>query len=94
MANTIQRLWYGNLEPIRHLVCNRMDIKQLKNLMQRNIHKLGAGLDEKENEILEKYDGCVNEYCSLLAEQAFFDGFCLGVRMVTEAIGGAEGLLE
>ena len=37
--------------------------------------------------ILEKYSGLIDEYVFLMSEQAFCDGFSLGLRISAEATG-------
>ncbi len=93
MTETIRQLWNGNLDPIRYLGLNNKEIKQLETLMQCNEEKLDKQLNEDEKETLEKYHDCMNEYATLIAEQAFCDGFCLGTKMIVEALCGVEQIL-
>ncbi len=93
MTDTIRQLWNGNLDPIRYLGLNNTEIKQLEILMQRNEENLVKRLDEGGEEILEKYHDCMSEYATLISEQAFRDGFCLGAKIVVEALSGAERIL-
>lgn len=86
MMETIVRLWHGELEPVRYAGINDPNIKQLESLLQRNGEKLEKYLDEKGNDIFEKYNDCVKEYISVLSEQSFSDGFCLGTKLVAEAL--------
>lgn len=90
MTKTIAQLWNGNLDPIRYLGKNNPEIKQLEKLMQYNLEKLEESLNEKEKEILEKYNDCINEYILAISEQAFCDGYCLGSKMAVEALIGVE----
>ncbi len=93
MTDTIRQLWNGNLDPIRYLGLNNTEIKQLEILMQRNEENLVKRLNEGEKVILEKYHDCMSEYHTLISEQAFCDGFCLGTKIVVEALSGAEQIL-
>lgn len=93
MTNTISQLWNGNLEPIRFLGKNNTELKQLEKLMQDNLKKIEENLDDKQKEVFEKYNSCIDEYLVVLSEQAFCDGFCLGTKIFTEAISGAEQVL-
>ena len=64
MAGVIEELWYGNIDPQVQRVEGNKEIKNLPNLMSKNRDDLSATLTDKQNEILEKYDDCVNEmYC-------------------------------
>ena len=93
MTNTIANLWNGNLEPIRYLGQNSKEIKQLENLLERNQEKLEETLTEISKKLFEKYNDCMNEYILLTTEQAFCDGFCLGVKIISEALNGAEEII-
>ena len=53
MTETIARLWYGELEPVRYSGLNSLEIKQIERLLQRNGERLEECLDEKENDIFE-----------------------------------------
>ena len=50
-------------------------------------NRLKETLNENEMKILEKYSGLIDEYVFLMSEQAFCDGFCLGLRISAEATG-------
>lgn len=90
MIKTIEQLWNGNLEPIAHSRVNNPEIKHLTKLIQRNHENLKENLNEKLKEMLENYSECKNEYLALTNEQAFCNGFCLGMRIAAEALIGAE----
>lgn len=90
MARIIPQLWHGNLTPIKQSEKNNFEMKQLEKLMERNLKKLESHLNENTKEILEKYIDCVNEYMIVTNEQAFCNGFCLGTRILTEALTETE----
>lgn len=92
MTNTIAQLWNGNLEPVRNFGKNNSEIKQLQNLMRRNLDKLENSLNEEQKNQFANYCGCVEEYAILVSEQAFCDGFCLGTKIIVEALSGAEDI--
>ena len=73
---------------------NTTEIKQLENLIQRNLEELEGILDKTGRELFEKYRACVDEYMFIIREQAFGDGFCLGTRIMVEALTGAEQMLQ
>ncbi len=93
MTNTIAHLWYGNLDPIRVLGKNNSEMKKLEIFIHRHFEKLEEHLDEKEKELLKKYEECVQEYLLVNGEQAFCDGFSLGAKIAFEALAWAEQLL-
>ncbi len=90
MRETIEKIWRKQLQPYEKCGSNNEEIKALERLLQRNCEKLEKALSEKEKETLEKYNDCCNEYVDLMMEQAFCDGFCLGARIVAEAIAGTN----
>ena len=93
MTKTIAQLWNGNLEPVVYSGRNNPEIKKLENLMQRNLEKLEQDIDENSRKIFEKYNDCINQYLIATGEQAFCDGFCLGAKITTEALTGAEQVI-
>lgn len=86
MTNTIVRLWHGDLEPVSSSGTNDPELKELERLLQRNGERLEEYLDEKGKALFEKYYNCVEEYISVLCEQAFSNGFCLGTKITAEAL--------
>ena len=86
MTNTIVRLWHGELEPVSSSGTNDPELKELERLLQRNGERLEEYLDEKGKALFEKYYNCVEEYISVLCEQSFCNGFCLGTRLAAEAL--------
>lgn len=93
MTKTISELWSGNLDPITRLGMNNIEIEKMEKLMSDNYDKLKAKLNDETKEILEKYFDCVNDYVLLISEQSFCDGFCLGTKILAEALVSAEQLL-
>ena len=87
MNNTISQLYRGELEPKNILGNGNVDLRRMEILIKNNYERLKEILNENEKEILEKYSGLVDEYIFLMSEQAFCDGFCLGMRISAEATG-------
>ena len=85
MKRTIIDLWNGDISPITNCGKNDPEIKNLVGLIERNCQNLENTLNEKQKEILEKYVCCVNEYLDLITEQAFYEGFSLSSKLLTEA---------
>ena len=86
MTNTIIRLWHGELEPSSYTGMNDPELRQLERLLQRNGERLEEYLDEKRKALFEKYFNCIEEYITVLCEQSFCNGFCLGTRLAAEAL--------
>ena len=64
----ITELWYGNVSPFEQ--CTRGDkrLKELLKLVVRNQEDLDGTLTEKQKETLEKFEDCMNEMHSIIAE--------------------------
>lgn len=93
MSNTISRLYRGQIEPKNLLGNGNVEMRRTEILIEKNFNKLKENLNEDAKAILEKYEQCIDEYIALIGEQAFYDGFCLGTRILSEAVGGAESIL-
>ena len=94
MRRIITELWYGNLDPIKQFAKNNSEIKQLESLMESNLEKLEVNCNLEVTKSLEKYNELVKEYMLLNVEQAYCDGFCLGTKIVVEALMGAEQIFN
>ena len=81
----INELWYGNVSPFEQ--CTRGDkrLKELLKLVARNREDLDGTLTEKQKEILEKFEHCMNEMHSITERDAFSYGFRLGVQLMAES---------
>ncbi len=90
MTKTISQLWGGNVDPVRHLGENNLEIAKMEKLMLDNYKNLKSKLNNEQKEILEKYYDCVSDYGLLISEQSFCDGFCLGTKISAEALISAE----
>ena len=80
--NILEELWYGNINPQEESKEHNRAIKELMNLMGRNRDALSSTLTEEQQEVLEKYDDCVNEMYSLIESEIFSYAFRLGGRLM------------
>ena len=90
----IKRLWNGTIEPAQTVGNGDCEIQRLERLILRNSDALESVLSADARAVFEAYQDCVNEHETLMAEQAFGDGFCLGVRLVAEGLLGAERVVS
>ncbi|MBQ6893544.1 MAG: hypothetical protein IJN48_04995 [Clostridia bacterium] len=90
MTETIAKLWNGNLEPVGNFGVNNDEMKDLEDIMGRCLEKIEKALNEEQKKIFQAYQDDVNEYILVATEQAFCDGYCLGTKITTEALMGAE----
>ncbi len=93
MSNTIAKLYRGQLEPKSVLGNGNGEMRRTELLIENSFNKLKENINEEMRAILEKYNQCMDEYIVLISEQAFCDGFCLGMRLLSESVGGAERIL-
>ncbi|MBQ3560908.1 MAG: hypothetical protein IJA06_03715 [Oscillospiraceae bacterium] len=84
MENIISELWYGRIRPTEKTA--NAEILELENLLSRNYHDLMKTLDEEQKSIFEKYTENASENLCLNCEKAFYDGFCLCAKLLTEAL--------
>ena len=81
----INELWYGKISPFEQ--CTRGDkrLKELLKLVAQNREDLDATLTDKQKEILEKFEDCMNDMHSITERDAFSYGFRLGVQLMAES---------
>ena len=88
MKRIIAELWNGNIAPIENFGKKNAEMEGVVRLLTQNEEKLASVLTESQQTIFQKYSCCVDEYASLVAEQAFHDGFCLASGLLIEALSG------
>lgn len=93
MSNIIAQLYRGEFHPESVLGIGNGEMRKSELLIVKNYNKLNEFLAEDEKDVLEKYKYCIDEYITLITEQAFCDGFCAGMRILSESVGGAERIL-
>lgn len=84
MGNLLKELWYGNISPI-DTNGNTKETKEVSQLLAKNGVKVEEFLGKEGREFFDKYRECSAEYESLISEEAFICGFCLGMRFLAEA---------
>lgn len=80
MSSAISELWEGIIEPKRPA--------QIKDTKLKHTLYLTEKESEAQKEAFERYCDYKEDYSLLLCEQAFCDGFSLGMRLAAEAFGG------
>lgn len=86
MVQTITDLWNGNIAPCEHCGSHDAEVNHLIGLMERNRERLCNGLTQLQNEMFQKYIDCSEEYLLKMLELAFYDGFCLGSKLIIESL--------
>ena len=86
MTQTIIELWNGNIAPCEHCGSHDPQLKELLQLIERHDADLRKKLTPVQQETFQKYIDCSEEYLLRMLELAFFDGFCLGSKLVMESL--------
>lgn len=86
MQQTIIDLWNGNIAPSEHCGSHDEQANHLLSLMERNRGKLAEGLTAAQLELFQKYIDCSEEYLFRMLELSFREGYCIGSRLMTEAL--------
>ncbi len=94
MYNLINSLWNGSLKPAKYFCENDKQIKELEGLIEQNKEKLTGTLKGEEQKRFEIYNDCIDEYISMVCEQAFSKGFGCGAKIITEASFEVDDLTE
>lgn len=69
-------------------------IAELECLKERHRETMLKIFGDSNKESLEKYFDCVDEYVSIMCEQAFFEGFWLGSKIIAESASGADEIIQ
>ena len=85
MKKTILDLWYGNTDPQEHREEDPR-MRDLLKIMSRIRSELSATLDDKQRDILEKYDDAHIELNCFNEKSIFVYAFRLGMRLAFEAL--------
>ena len=88
MASAINELWEGIIEPNRPMQIKETRIKHALYLTEKQSENLKKNLNEEQKESFDKYCDYKEDYSLMLSEQAFYDGFSLGLRLAAEAFSG------
>ena len=85
MSDTLKNLWYGNIAPFDRCGAHDPETNHLAALMERNRENLIKLSTPEQQEILQKYVDCADEYWIHQMELAFYRGFSLSCQLLTAA---------
>lgn len=90
MRSILEELFYGNICP--NTDCRSQDkaTKQLMGYIADHHDNLLATLNEKQKEILEKFDDCYNELTDINEREIFAYAFKLGAKIMLAVLCGKE----
>ncbi len=82
MSKKIAALWNGEIAPFDELGRQDTELKNLEKCMRDHLEELRGG---QSLELCDKCSNSIWEYVGLCAQNAFADGFSLGVTLTAEA---------
>ena len=86
MKNTLEELWYGNINPSDGCQKTTEEIKRLMRFIAEHHDNLYATLTEQQKSVLEKFDDCYAELTNINERNIFVYAFRLGARMMLEVM--------
>ena len=84
--DTIRELFYGNIHPFERDIPKDSEEDRLNQLLNKHTATLKSTLSKQEADTLEKLKDALTEQSSLCECEGFINGFCLGVRLMAEAL--------
>ena len=90
MRSILEELFYGNICPNTDCRNQDKETKQLMGYIAYHHDNLLATLNEKQKEILEKFDDCYNELTDINEREIFAYAFKLGAKIMLAVLCGKE----
>ena len=85
MKSILEALWLGKLSPWSDPEKHREETLRYARLSEELFQKLMGRLQAEEKSLLREYERMQNEYLSLAREDAFKNGFSMGLQLSAEA---------
>ena len=92
MLNILTQMLNGQVKPLEEIGKDCREIDEVSGFAERNYDTLYKTLNDEQKEIFKKYSDCVEEYYTLLIDEAFSVGFSLSTRILTESLIKSEKL--
>lgn len=86
MKPTISALWNGNLTPWEEVGEHHKELMQICKLVEERKEAIVALLDENGEQLVEEFENAMTDWECLEMEDTFIKGFCLGAKLVIEAL--------
>ena len=86
MTSILKELWYGNVCPSEGCREVKKETKEQMKLSAEHHDNLYATLNEKQKEILEKFDDCSAELIEINERDLFVYAFRLEAKMMLEVM--------
>lgn len=88
----LEELWFGNITPNARNFASGSEYGELCKLLCRNEKELNAMLDEKANDVFQKYQDAESEMGQISECEAFISGFQLGAKIIIEVMANQDML--
>ena len=82
----LKELWYGNISPNSDCRIATKETKELIGYIATHHDNLFATLDEKQKDILQRFDDCWSELSEINEREIFTYAFRLGARIMLEVL--------
>ena len=86
MKSILEELFYGNVCPNTDCRNYEQDTKELMGYLSEHYDTLLNELNDKQKEVLEKFDDCYSELTDINERQLFVYAFRLGMRIAIEVL--------
>ena len=92
MRSILEELFYGNICPNPECRSHDKETKQLIGYIADHHDNLLSTLNDRQKEILEKFDDCYNELTDINEREIFLYAFKLGARIMLEILSNTESM--
>ena len=82
MSKILEDFWYGNINPQEQSKESSREITELLKMMGHSRDRLHDSMTTQQRDMLEKYDGCVNQMYAMIESEIFSYAFRLGGRLM------------
>ena len=86
MKTILEELFYGNIDPETDCRSNTKESRQLMGYIADHHDNLLESLDDKQKEILKKFDDCHSELIDINERDIFKYAFTLGAKIMLEIL--------
>ena len=86
----LNELWYGNISPNSDCRTATKETKELIGYIATHHDNLSNTLDEKQKDILQRFDDCWSELSEINEREIFTYAFRLGARIMLEVLRGED----
>lgn len=90
MKTILEELFYGNINPETDCRSNSKEIRQLMGYIADHHDSLLGTLDDKQKEILKKFDDCHSELIDINERDIFKYAFKLGAQIMLAIVSEKE----